>query len=186
MAVRELERLLRGRRADRERRARSQGLRPAGGAGAGNDRVVPPDLGIGILLVLALAPITGAEIGWQIVFVPLLCVAILVPAVAVAIPLAGLAVYYRDFKYALPTGVQLWFFASPVVYPITVVSPEWRWLYALLNPVVGMLEGFRRVLAEGASPDWGLLGISLASSLVLLFAGLRVFKRLEGEFADVI
>ena len=145
-----------------------------------------PDLGIGLLLVLALAPITGAEIGWQIVFVPLLCVAILVPAVAVAIPLAGLAVYYRDFKYALPTGVQLWFFASPVVYPITVVSPEWRWLYALLNPVVGMLEGFRRVLAEGASPDWGLLGISLASSLVLLLAGLRVFKRLEGEFADVI
>jgi lipopolysaccharide transport system permease protein len=145
-----------------------------------------PDLGIGILLVLLLSPITGAEIGWQVVFVPLLCVAILVPAVAIAIPLAGLAVYYRDFKYALPTGIQLWFFASPVVYPITVVSPEWRWLYALLNPVVGMLEGFRRVLAQGASPDWGLLGISLASSLVLLFAGLRVFKRLEGEFADVI
>ena len=100
-------------------------------------------------------PITGAEIGWQVVYVPLLFVAILIPAVAVAIPLAGLAVYYRDFKYALPTGVQLWFFASPVVYPVTVVSPEWRWLYTLLNPVVGQLEGFRRVLAEGTDPDVG-------------------------------
>lgn len=145
-----------------------------------------PDLGIGIVLVVALSPLTGAQLGWQLVYLPVLCLAILLPAVAVAIPLAGLAVFYRDFKYALPTGVQLWFFASPVVYPITVVSPEWRWLYALLNPVVGMLEGFRKVLAEGASPDWGLLGISVASSLVLLFIGLRLFKRLEGEFADVI
>jgi len=145
-----------------------------------------PDFVIGLVLVLALAPITGAEIGWQVVYVPVLFVAILIPAVGVAIPLAGLAVYYRDFKYALPTGVQLWFFASPVVYPVTVVSPEWRWLYALLNPVVGQLEGFRRVLAEGASPDWGLLGISVASSIVILAVGLRLFKRLEGEFADVI
>jgi lipopolysaccharide transport system permease protein len=145
-----------------------------------------PDFVIGIGVFLLLSPLTGATLTWNLLYVPLLFVAVAIPAIAVSIPLAGLAVYYRDFKYALPFAIQVWLFASPVAYPITVVDPEWRWLYALLNPVVGMLEGFRLVLAVGAGPDWGLLGLSLLSSFVLLTAGFRVFKRLEREFADVI
>jgi lipopolysaccharide transport system permease protein len=145
-----------------------------------------PDFCIGIAVFLLLSPLTEATITWNVLFVPLLFVAIMFPAVAVSIPLAGLAVYYRDFKYALPFAIQVWLFASPVAYPITVVAPEWRWLYALVNPVVGMLEGFRRVLAVGEGPDWGLLGLSMLSSIVLLMVGFRVFKRLEREFADVI
>ena len=145
-----------------------------------------PDLGIGLILLLLAIPITGAHITWTIVFLPLLIAAIAVPAIAVAIPLAGLAVYYRDFKYALPFGIQLWLFASPVAYPVTVVAPEWRWLYALVNPVVGPLEGFRRVLAVGTTPDWGLLALSALSGAILIVVGQRLFKRLESEFADVI
>lgn len=145
-----------------------------------------PDFLIGLTLLLLAAPLTGARFGWSVVFIPLLFVAIALPAVAVAVPVAGLAVYYRDFKYALPFAIQVWLFASPVAYPITVVDSEWRWLYALVNPMVGPLEGFRRVLALGTTPDWGLLGLSSLSSIVLVLIGFRVFKRLEREFADVI
>jgi lipopolysaccharide transport system permease protein len=145
-----------------------------------------PDFIIGFVVALLLAPLTGATLTWNLVFVPLLFVAIVIPTVAVSIPIAGLAVYYRDFKYALPFAIQVWLFASPIAYPITVVDPQWRWLYALANPIVGMLEGFRRVLAVGEAPDWGLLGLSLVSSFVILLVGFRLFKRIEREFADVI
>jgi lipopolysaccharide transport system permease protein len=145
-----------------------------------------PDFLIGITLVLVAAPLTGADLTVNLLFLPLLFVALLVPAIAVTIPIAGLAVYYRDFKYALPFAIQVWLFASPVAYPVTVVEPDLRWLYALINPVVGSLEGFRRVLAVGEAPDWGLLGLSSLTSIVLLLVGFRIFKRLEREFADVI
>ena len=145
-----------------------------------------PDFGIGLALVLLGVPLTGAHLSWQLCFVPLLFLALALPVIAISVPLAGLAVYYRDFKYALPVGIQLWLFASPVAYPVTNIPSHWRWVYALANPIVGMLEGFRRVLAVGTSPDWGLLGISLLSSTVLLIAGFLIFKRLEREFADVV
>lgn len=145
-----------------------------------------PDLGIGLLLVLLAAPLTDAHLDWTLVFLPLLIVTLVLPAVAIAVPVSGLSVYYRDFKYALPFAIQVWLFASPVAYPVTVVDPSWRWLYALVNPVVGPLEGFRRVLALGTTPDWGLLGLSMLSAAVLLVIGFRGFKRLESGFADVI
>jgi lipopolysaccharide transport system permease protein len=145
-----------------------------------------PDFIIGLVLVLLAAPITNADLTINLVFVPLLFVALLLPALAVTIPIAGLAVYYRDFKYALPFAIQVWLFASPVAYPVTVVEPDLRWLYALVNPVVGALEGFRRVLAVGEAPDWGLLGCSTFTSIILLLVGFRIFKKLEREFADVI
>jgi len=145
-----------------------------------------PDFLIGLALVIVAAPLTGATLTWNLIFVPMLFVALLLPTIAVAVPLAGFAVYYRDFKYALPVGIQLWLFASPVAYPVTTVSSNWRWLYALVNPIVGMLEGFRQVLALGHAPNWDLLGLSTLSSVVLFLVGFRIFKRLEREFADVI
>ena len=145
-----------------------------------------PDFAIGLALVLLAAPLTGAHITWNVLFVVPLFAAIAIPTIAIAIPIAGLAVYYRDFKYALPVAIQLWLFASPVAYPITKVPADWRWVYAIVNPIVGMLQGFNRVLAVGAAPDWSLLGLSLASSLVLLLVGFRIFKRLEREFADIV
>lgn len=145
-----------------------------------------PDFLIGLTLVLLATPLTGAHLDWELVFLPLLFAAVALPAIAIAIPIAALAVYYRDFKYALPFAIQVWLFASPVAYPLTEVDSSWRWVYALANPVVGPLDGFRRVLALGQSPHWGLLGISTASGIVLLAIGFRIFKRLEREFADVV
>lgn len=145
-----------------------------------------PDLGVGLLLVLAAVPLTGADVGWQIVYLPLLTLSLVAVAVAVALPLAALTVYYRDFRFALPLAVQMWLFASPVAYPLTRIPNRWRTLYATANPAVGTLEGFRRVLAAGMAPDWMLLGLGSVTTCALLLIGYRVFKRLEREFADVV
>jgi lipopolysaccharide transport system permease protein len=145
-----------------------------------------PDFGIGIVLFLLAAPITGANLDWELVYLPLLFLAITLPIVAVTVPVAALALYYRDFKYALPVLIQLWLFASPVAYPLTEVPASVRWIYAIVNPVVGPLDAFRNVLAVGTSPDWLYLGLSTLSALVLLVGGFHVFKRLEPEFADVV
>ena len=94
--------------------------------------------------------------------------------------------YYRDFRYALPLGIQLWMFASPVAYPLTKIPGEWQLLYAFLNPVAGPLEGFRRVLGLGVLPSAELLIASLVGGLVWLWLGYRFFKAMEPNFADVI
>lgn len=147
---------------------------------------VVPDLGIGLILVLLASPFTHAHFSWTLVFLPILCLAIAIPTLAASLPLGAMNVYYRDFRYLLPFGIQLWLFASPIAYPVSEISPRLRPWYALVNPIVGPLEGFRRVLAVGTTPDWGLLGISVASGTVLLFAGYRWFKSLERDFADVV
>lgn len=147
---------------------------------------VIPDLGIGLLLVLLATPFTGAHLTWTLIFVPLLCLILIIIPLAASLPLGAMNVYYRDFRYLLPFGLQLALFASPIAYPVTRISPSLRPWYALINPAVGPLEGFRRVLAVGTTPDWGLLGISTASALVLLLVGYKWFKSLEREFADVV
>ena len=70
----------------------------------------------------------------------------------------ALAVYYRDFLYALPIGIQLLLFASPVAYPVGQLDARWHHLYAFLNPTVGPLDGMRRAYGDGLWPDWSLLG----------------------------
>jgi len=145
-----------------------------------------PDLGVGLVLLLATAPITGARITSSIIYLPLLVATLALPAVAVSLPLSALTVYYRDFRFGLPLAMQLWLFASPVAYPLTRVPHSWRGAYAAINPVVGTLEGFRRVIAVGVAPDWRLLGYGTVTSCLLVLAGYRMFKRLERQFADVV
>jgi ABC-type polysaccharide/polyol phosphate export permease len=99
---------------------------------------------------------------------------------------AALNAYYRDFRLAVPLAVQLWLFATPVVYSITAVGARWRGLYAALNPLVGPIEGFRQTVGHGALPDFGLLGISAATGAVMLLLGHRILKALEPSLADVI
>jgi lipopolysaccharide transport system permease protein len=145
-----------------------------------------PDLLVGVLLILVAVPVTGATLGWSVALAPLMIVLLVIPALAITLPLAALSVYYRDFRYVVPFGVQLWLFASPVAYPATAVPEHWRILYAILNPAVGPLDALRHVFALGVAPDWTLVGWSAASGALLLVVGYRFFKRLEREFADVV
>lgn len=144
------------------------------------------DLLVGVCLFLAIGPFIGAHLGFALLYVPLVTVTLTISMTALCIPLAALNVYYRDFRYAVPLLIQLGLFASPVAYPVSTIPEQWRPIYALLNPFVGSLEGFRRALALDQAPDWGLLGLSLVSAVVLLVIGYRVFKGLEPEFSDVI
>ncbi|MDR7550685.1 MAG: ABC transporter permease [Armatimonadota bacterium] len=144
------------------------------------------DLAIGVGLFALLAPVLGAHFSPTWLLVPVLAVLLGLLAVGVALPLAALNVYYRDFRYALPFALQLWLFASPVAYPLSVVPAPWRDLYVALNPAAGLLDAFRRVLALGSWPDPSLLTVSLAGTAVILWAGYRIFKGLEPNFADVV
>ena len=117
--------------------------------------------------------------------VPLLLVQV-VFTLAVTLVLSAVNVSYRDVRYALPLVTQVWLYATPVIYPLSVVPETIRTAYLALNPMAAVIDGYRRVLVAGRAPDLGMLGLAAASSLVLVLAGYAYFKRAERTFADVI
>jgi lipopolysaccharide transport system permease protein len=98
--------------------------------------------------------------------------------------LAALVVAYRDFRYVTTFLVQIWMFASPVAYPLSVVPERYRLWYAI-NPMVGMITGFRSALL-GERLEWGCIAVSTACMLVFLVSGLLYFRRTECRFADIV
>lgn len=122
---------------------------------------------------------------WNVLWLPLLVVLALMTALAVGLWLSALNVQYRDVQQLVPFLVQVWMYASPIVYPIdTIPAGIWRWLYGL-NPMVGVIQGFRWALLGGAPPDLTLV-ISIAMVLILLVSGLYYFRRMEKTFADIV
>jgi len=144
------------------------------------------DFAIGLGLLLVLASVLGARLSWTVLLVLPLWIGLGVLSLSVAMILGALTVYYRDFRYVLPLLLQFWMLASPVAYPLTAVPAHWKNLYVVVNPAVGFIDGFRKVLAEGRFPDLGLLAISLAVTAGLVWAGFAVFRRLEAGFADAV
>jgi lipopolysaccharide transport system permease protein len=140
-------------------------------------------IAFGVFLVLMVyygIPPTGAF--WSIPFFVLLAVA---TALAVGLWLAALNVEYRDVRYVVPFIIQFWFFISPVAYPTSLVPGPWQLLYAV-NPMVGVIEGFRwALLGKTPGPGWELM-ISVAVIAVLLTGGLYYFRRMERTFADLV
>jgi len=110
---------------------------------------------------------------------------LMVFALAVSFVLSAIQVRYRDIGIAMPLLLQLWMFGTPVVYPLSAVPAAWRWWY-VLNPMVGVVETFRRVLAEGKAPEYMPLLISAAISLAVLPIAFLYFKRVEATVADVL
>ena len=106
-------------------------------------------------------------------------------AVGVGLWLSALNVKYRDIRYAIPFLIQLWMFVSPVIYPVSIVNEKYRWLFAL-NPMGGVIKAYRASILGHLPIDWFLLGISTTVILLIFFAGLYYFKRMERYFADVI
>lgn len=104
---------------------------------------------------------------------------------AVSLMLSAVQVRFRDIGMAMPLLLQLWMFATPVVYPLRAVPEQWRAIY-MLNPMVGVIENFRRVMLEGIAPDYVSLGTSLVVSIILLPLTYMYFKHLEATMADVI
>jgi len=123
--------------------------------------------------------------GWTILWlIPIVLLALLT-ALAVGLWLSALNVQYRDIQHMVPFLIQVWMYASPIVYPIeTIPDGIWRWLYGL-NPMVGVIQGFRWALLGGNPPDITML-ISIIVVLVLLISGLYYFRRMEKTFADIV
>jgi lipopolysaccharide transport system permease protein len=140
-------------------------------------------IGLGVLLILML--VYGLAPSWHIVAViPLTLVAGLL-ALAVSLWLGPINVRYRDVKHTVPFLIQIWMYASPVVYPLDIVPEQWRWLYAL-NPMVGLIEGFRWGVTGQGLPDLVAMGVGLVLIVMLLLGGLVFFRRNEHTFADLI
>jgi lipopolysaccharide transport system permease protein len=117
--------------------------------------------------------------------VPLFLVQAIIAALGVALWLSAINVQYRDVGYALPFITQFWLFITPVAYSSTVISGKWQIVYAL-NPMAGVVNGFRwALLGSGSGPDM-LVAISTVISLVILFTGLIYFRNMERTFADTI
>ena len=143
------------------------------------------DFGIAFLILLGMMVFYGITPSWFILFVPLFLLLAIITALGVSFWLSALDVEYRDVRYTLPFLTQLWFFATPVVYPSTIVPPSWRALYGL-NPMVGVIEGFRWALLGSAPPDPRMLLVSSLLASLLFMSGLIYFRRMERTLADRI
>ena len=142
------------------------------------------DFLIAFVVLLGLMVWYGVYPGLQIVFLPFFVALALLTAFAVSLWLSSLNVSYRDVGYALPFLAQIWMFVTPVVYPVSLVPEKWRWL-VMLNPMAGVIEGFRWSLLNRLNPpDMLLVGISTLAMLVLLTGGLFYFNRTQMTYAD--
>jgi len=123
---------------------------------------------------------------WRLLALPLFAALSFACAIGVGLWLAALTVKYRDFRYVIPFIVQFGLYVSPVGFSSSVVSPKWRLLYSL-NPVVGIIDGFRWSLLRGESPLWwpSIVASVLLTSLFCA-SGIWYFRRTEKTFADVI
>ena len=152
---------------------------PAASVGAGL-----VDLAVSFLLLVALCLYYGVALTLNLLLVPLFIMLMALLALGVGLLSAAMTVKYRDLRHALPFIIQLWMFASPVIYPASVVPVQWKWLL-LINPVAGIIEGFRASLT-GHSFYWLQLSLSVAITFALLVFSVYIFRRFEDTFADVV
>ena len=144
------------------------------------------DVLIGVMLLVVFAVLAGfpPQLTWLIL--PLLGLLAIMAALAVGLWLAALNVRYRDFRYAVPFVVQLWFFSTPIAYGVDAIPEGARPLLAL-NPMTGVVDGFRWAITGGATagPEASIL-LSVVATAAILAGGLAYFRRAERSFADVV
>ena len=134
---------------------------------------------LGMMLYFGLLPT------WNIVWLPLLLLLALVTALGVGLWLTAMNVQFRDVRYTVPFLVQAWMYATPIAYPSSLLHEPWRTLYAL-NPMVGVVEGFRWALLGSHAAPGPIIFISAAVSVTLLISGALYFRRMEKTFADIV
>ena len=143
------------------------------------------DFGIALVVLLGMMLFFGIAPGIAILATPLFVLFALFTALAVGMWLSALNVQYRDVRYTIPFLTQLWLFATPVAYPSSLLPEPWRSLYGL-NPMAGVVEGFRWALLGHTGAPGPLIAVSVIAVLLLLFGGFWYFNRMEQTFADVV
>ncbi len=141
------------------------------------------DMAISIGVFAILSVCMGLWPTWNLLALPLLLGLLVVASLGIAYLLSALTVTYRDARFIIPFMVQAWLYVSPVVYPLSLAPAKWHWALAL-NPMCGIIEGFRSALL---GTEWQLvpLAISTTTTTVLFLAGLYYFRQTEGRFADI-
>ena len=127
----------------------------------------------------------GIAPNWGVLLLPLFILMSMVTALGTGLWLTALNVKYRDIKFVVPFFVQVWMYGSPVIYSSTMIPEQFRSLYAL-NPMVGVIEGFRWALVGKAAPDWTMIAVSSTVVGIMLSSGLLYFRKMEKTFADII
>jgi len=143
------------------------------------------DFLVSFVLLLGMMAFYRIGVSLSILTLPFFLLLALSTALAIGLWLSALNVRYRDIGYTIPFIVQVWMYASPIVYPVSMLPEKYHFLYSL-NPMAGVIEGFRWALLGKQSPDFWVMSISAAVVLILLVGGLVFFRNMERTFADVV
>lgn len=143
------------------------------------------DFAIASAVLFGLMMYYGIAFSWEFAFWPVLVLPVVLLVLGVGMIVSALNVKYRDVKHAIPFGLQLWLFLTPIIYPTSIVPERFRFL-ASLNPLVGLVDAFRAALLPDRSIEWGPVGVSMVIILAVLVGGAFYFRRTEREFADFI
>jgi lipopolysaccharide transport system permease protein len=143
------------------------------------------DFVLAFIVLLAMMLYYGLVPTLNVLALPLLFVLALVTSLAVGLWLSALNVEFRDVRYVVPFLIQFWLFSTPIAYPSSLLQEPWRTLYAV-NPMVGVVEGFRWALLGTATAPGPIIAVSALMALALLVGGTFYFRRMEKTFADVI
>ena len=142
------------------------------------------DFAIAFIVLLGMMLFYGIWPTIALIWLPAFLLLALITSLGVALWLSALNVQFRDIRYTVPFLTQFWLFATPVAYPSSLLSEPWRTLYGL-NPMVGVVEGFRWVLL-GSNPPGPMIGVSAIVAICLLISGMYYFRHMEKTFADVV
>jgi lipopolysaccharide transport system permease protein len=137
------------------------------------------------LCLLALLAWYGITPTINVIYLPLFLIFAMLQALALGLWLGPMNVRFRDIKHIIPFMIQIWMYASPIVFPMSVVPEKWRLIYSL-NPMVGVIEGFRWALLGKGNPDFQVIGVSMSLIALMLLVGIVYFKKMERSFADLI
>lgn len=144
------------------------------------------DFAIGFVVLIALFLISGVFPSLRILTLPAFLLLALVTVLAISLWLTALSVKYRDVAFIIPFALQLWMFLTPIVFSLDKVPERFR-VYAWLNPMTGVVEGFRwSLISTYPAPNWQYMAISLGIMIVVLITGLYYFRHTEDTFADII
>jgi lipopolysaccharide transport system permease protein len=126
------------------------------------------------------------SVGWHLVYLAPLLLLQVAFMVGISLLLGAFNAYYRDVRYVLPIALQVWLYATPVVWSMSLVPVQYRTLYAALNPMAAVIEGWRAAVLRGSAPDAALVAAAAATAGVVLLTGYHYFHYVERNFADVI
>lgn len=143
------------------------------------------DFAVSLVVMLIILVLSGYALTLNLLMLPVLLAITLINAIAIGTLISALSVYYRDFTYTLPFLIQVWLYASPVVYSADIITGALRPLY-MLNPMVGIISGFRWMFFGGGTFPAGEVMLAAVFGIIALIISLIAFQRIEQSFADVV